>query len=272
MPKIPYKIIISVILALVALIFVFDSYVVVSPGYRGVKIVMGKAEEMPLDDGFHIISPIGTNVVKMSIQTMRLDGKTNTYTKDVQDSEVTYAVSFNLDPQSVARVYSNIGLDYANISLDPIIQSTLKAVIGNWDAVDLVSHRDQVASKILAELQNTLKGSGIHVTQFSLINVDYTKAFQKSVEDKVIAQQKAIEEENRTAQIQQQANQKIIASKAEAESMTIRAKALESNPKLVNWEAVQKWDGHLPVNMYAGNGIPFISVDTKSAQEQQAEK
>jgi prohibitin 2 len=272
MPKIPYKLIIIAVLAIIALVFVFDSYVVVPPGYRGVKIVMGRAEPLPLEDGFHLISPIGTNVVKMGIQSIRYDDKTNTYTKDVQDSDVTYAVTYNLDPQAVSRVYSNVGVDYANILLAPAVSSTLKAIIGNWDAVDLVSHRDQVAAKILAELQETLKTSGIHVTQFNLINVDYTKAFQKSVEDKVIAQQRAIEEENRTAQVQQQANQKIIASKAEAESMTIRAKALESNPKLVNWEAVQKWDGHLPVNMYAGNGIPFISVDTKAAQEQQAEK
>ena len=32
-------------------------------------------------------------------------------------------------------------------------------------------------------------------------------------------------------------------------------------PKLVSWEAVQKWDGKLPVNMYGSAAVPFIDVN-----------
>ena len=85
---------------------------------------------------------------------------------------------------------------------------------------------------------------------------------RRAVEAKMVAQQKAIEEQNRTVQIQQQANQTVITAKAAAESMTIRAQALEQNPKLVEWEAVQKWNGVLPVYSLAG-AVPFINVPTK---------
>jgi hypothetical protein len=41
--------------------------------------------------------------------------------------------------------------------------------------------------------------------------------------------------------------------------MRIKATALERNQKLVEYEAVQKWNGELP--QYVGSGsIPFINI------------
>lgn len=51
----------------------------------------------------------------------------------------------------------------------------------------------------------------------------------------------------------------IVNAKATAESIRIRAQALEQNAKLVEWEAVQKWDGKLPVYQMGG-AMPFIQL------------
>ena len=67
---------------------------------------------------------------------------------------------------------------------------------------------------------------------------------------------------NRTVQIQEEAKQKIISAEAEAKSMAIRANALTQNKALVEYEAVQKWDGKLPEYML-GNSVPFINVGNK---------
>jgi hypothetical protein len=80
------------------------------------------------------------------------------------------------------------------------------------------------------------------------------------VEQKVIAQQKAIEEQNRTKQIEEQARQKVLSAEAEAKSIQIRAQALERNAKLVEWEAVQKWNGVLPQYMLGSGATPFINL------------
>jgi regulator of protease activity HflC (stomatin/prohibitin superfamily) len=77
-------------------------------------------------------------------------------------------------------------------------------------------------------------------------------------------------------QVREQANQKvetakgnaestILNAKAEAESISIRARALEQNAKLVQWEAVQKWNGTLPTYML-GNAVPFIQVPSGQGQ------
>ena len=49
-------------------------------------------------------------------------------------------------------------------------------------------------------------------------------------------------------------------AEAEAKSMTIRANALTKNKALVEYEAVQRWDGKLPQYMM-GNTVPFINLN-----------
>ena len=54
----------------------------------------------------------------------------------------------------------------------------------------------------------------------------------------------------------------MIAAQAEAKSMAIRAQALTQNKSLVEYEAVQKWDGRMPQYMM-GNTVPFINIGSK---------
>ena len=63
-------------------------------------------------------------------------------------------------------------------------------------------------------------------------------------------------------EIEEEAKQKVISAKAEAESMRIRSQALSQNRNLVEYEAVQKWDGNLPQYMM-GNSVPFLNLSPK---------
>ena len=78
----------------------------------------------------------------------------------------------------------------------------------------------------------------------------------------VTAEQEALKAKNKTVQVEEEAKQKVIAAQAEAKSMAIRAQALSQNKSLVQYEAVQKWDGKMPQYML-GNSVPFINVNAK---------
>ncbi|KMN11946.1 transposase [Pseudomonas weihenstephanensis] len=47
---------------------------------------------------------------------------------------------------------------------------------------------------------------------------------------------------------------------AEAESLNIRGEAMRKNPGVVELNAIEKWNGVLPVYMTSGTSTPFISV------------
>jgi len=134
-------------------------------------------------------------------------------------------------------------------------------VVGKWDAVDLIANRDKAGADTFAAMRAKFAERFVEVSRFEITDIAYTHEFENSVEAKVIAQQKAIEEQNRTKQIEEQARQKVLSAEAEAKSMQIRAEALEKNAKLVEWEAVQKWNGVLPQYMLGGGTTPFINLN-----------
>ena len=93
--------------------------------------------------------------------------------------------------------------------------------------------------------------------------MDFDNQFEEAVKFKVIAVEQAKEAQNKTVKVTEEATQKIIAAKAEAESMTIRTQALSKSKTLIEYEAVQKWDGKLPNYMLGSGTMPFINLNGK---------
>ena len=143
----------------------------------------------------------------------------------------------------------------------PYLQDAIKDVVGKWQAQDLVGNRDNARIMILELLKKKINSKYIQNITFQVTNLDYSDNFEKAIENKVIAAQKAQEAVNNTKRIEEEANQKVISAKADAEAMGIKAQALEKNQKLVDYEAVQKWDGKLPTYMLGGNTTPFINLN-----------
>ena len=260
--------------ALVAIIvswwLIAASLQTVENGHRGMKVRFGKVVSEVLPPGLVVMNPFTTHVVQMNVQTNKWEGETSAYTKDVQQAGIKFTVNYNLDPAEVVTVYQTVGVDWAQKLIGQVLFEDIKREIGQHEAVNLVSQRDVAARSIEESVRKILAARNVTVTGFQLTNIDYTHEFEQAVEQKVVAQQKAIEEQNRTVQVQETANQQIVKAKAnaestvlnakaEAESISIRARALEQNAKLVEWEAVQKWNGTLPQYMLGG-ATPFINL------------
>ena len=189
----------------------------------------------------------------------KMTAKTSTYTSDVQTAELEYTFTYDLNPNNVHSLYEQKGLDYESKIIVPILSDVMKDVIGKWQAQDLVSNRDKARLDIVKNLNERLDKRYFQNFTFQFINIDYSDKFEGAIEDKVIAEQKAQEAVNNTRRVTEEANQKVISAKAEAEAMEIKAEALAKNKGLTEYEAVQKWDGHLPQYML-GNSVPMINL------------
>ena len=236
----------------------------IDTGNRGVRVTWGEVDlkSGSLKEGLYFYNPFTSTVVELKTRTLRWSGKTNTYTKDVQQANITFVVNYNLDRDNAHVVFRDVGKDWDKILLPQAVEGVLKQIIGQYDAVDLISRRAEATDKALKAIAASIKDKGIIVTRFEMTDINYLKEFEKSVEDKVIATQKAVEEQNRTKQVEEQAKQKVIAARAEAESIRIRAQALASNAQLVQWQAVEKWDGKMPQIITGSGVLPFINIKT----------
>jgi prohibitin 2 len=233
---------------------------IVDTGQRGIKTRFGEIISESLPEGLYFYNPLTSNIVEIDTRVQRFDGETDTYTRDVQQAAVKYTLNYRLQQNSAHLVYRDIGRDWENKLIPQVVLGTLKEVVGKWDAVDLISNRDKAATTAYDQIRANLAERFVEVSRFEITDIAYTNEFENSVEQKVIAQQKAIEEQNRTKQIEEQARQKVLSAEAEAKSMQIRAEALEQNAKLVEWEAVQKWNGVLPQYMLGSGTMPFINL------------
>ena len=262
-PRIPIRAILTwLLVAIIALVVVSVAgcgIKVVNTGHRGIETNFGRVVSESLPEGIYFFNPITTKMVEMDTRVQRKDGETDTYTRDVQQSVIKYTLNYSLQQDAAHIMYRDVGQDWDDKLVPQVVLGTLKEVVGKWDAVDLIANRDKAGVAAFEAIRKNLGERNVTVSRFEITDIAYTHEFEQSVEQKVIAQQKAIEEQNRTAQIEQQAKQKVISAEAEAESMRIRAKALEQNARLVEWEAVQKWDGHLP-QYQLGGAMPFINL------------
>ncbi len=250
-----------VVLAVAALSVAGCGIKIVDTGHRGIETRFGEVVSESLPEGIYFFNPITSTIVEMDTRLQRIDGDTDTYTRDVQQANIKYTLNYRLQQNAAHIVYRDIGREWESRLIPQVVLGTLKEVVGKWDAVDLISNRDKAAAAALDSIRENLAERNVEVSRFEITDIAYTREFENSVEQKVIAQQKAIEEQNRTKQIEEQARQKVLSAEAEAKSIQIRAQALERNAKLVEWEAVQKWNGILPQYMLGGGAMPFINLN-----------
>jgi len=248
--------------AFLGIVLLFGTFFTVSEGQKALVTTFGKASNTIYSAGIHMKLPLIQHVKRFDVKTIRADYKTQTYTKDIQTATIVVSYSYNLIANDIVETYKEYGNDWQERILYPNLEQAVKAEVGTWNADTMVANRDKVAEDILKSLQERMitHNYPVAITNFQMINIDYSNQFEQAIEKKVIAEQAALEEANRTKQVEQTSKQKVVAAKAEAESMRIRANALAQNPKLVSYEAVQKWDGHLPQIM-AGNGsTPILDL------------
>ena len=254
----------AIAIAILFVIFIVfcNPIAIVGVGQRGVKVTLGKVSPKSYPEGIHFVTPFISKIHVMNVKTQKLSTPTEVYTKDIQQARISYVVNYNLMPQHVHEMYRQVGMNYVDTILIPAIEGNIKDVIGKWNAQDLVANRAIATADILQKLQSQLEKRYINVTSFQIIDINYSEVFERAIESKVTAEQEALKAKNKTVQVEEEAKQKLISAQAEAKSMQIRATALTQNKALVEYEAVQKWDGKLPEYMMGGS-IPFINMPVK---------
>ena len=93
------KIITWAVVAIVAIIIVSVAgcgIKVVDTGQRGVKTRFGEITSTSLPEGLYFFNPITTKIIEIDTRVKRLDGETESYTRDVQQANIKYTLNYRL--------------------------------------------------------------------------------------------------------------------------------------------------------------------------------
>ena len=246
---------------LFAIVFIFESFTIVSPGHVGVQVTLGEVNPNALSEGVHFVNPIST-VRSVDVRLQRAELKNaSAGTKDLQQVHTDIVVNFRLSGSKVPHIYKEFGLDVDSKVLGPAINEAFKAVTAKYNSEELITKRDEVSQAITQHITNKVTQFDIVVTNVSLVNFGFSKNYQDAIEAKVTATQAKLKAEQDLERIKVEAASRIAQAEGEAKAIAIQASAIQSQggQAYVQLQAIEKWDGKLP-NTMLGNSTPFINV------------
>ena len=292
--------------SLLCLVFIaFGVITSVPTGHTGILTTFGKVEDVTLEAGVQFKLP-WQEIVCMDNRTQKGTVEMKGFSKDIQEVSIKYSINYQINKQNAQNIYKSIGIDYYDRVMSPRIQETVKNVIANYDAEQLINSRDTLSGEITSLLKKELSAYNIDVVSTAIEDLDFSDAFTNAVEEKAVAaqallkakteqEQKTMEEEQKAArqQIQAEANATVAKIEAEAdrEVLQIQADAAEYAGQkdaavnealaksltdiLIEYYKIQQWDGKLPETYLGGDGstvLPIIgSLPTEEETTETAE-
>lgn len=232
----------------------------VSPGEIALITRLGKLQENVYTEWLNFKVPLIDRVVRINIQTQKVEATAKAASKDLQNISATIAVNGAVLPSFAKELYRNLGdaTLVADKIINPSIQESVKAATAKYTAEELITKRTAVSQEIRALLVEKLEKRWIQVSDVNIVNFQFSADFDAAIEKKVKAEQEALAEKNKLESVKFQAQQKIEQAKAEAESIRIQAEAIKSQwwAEYVNLKRIEKRDWKLPqTSLGASNGL-----------------
>ncbi|MBI1745548.1 MAG: prohibitin family protein [Acidobacteria bacterium] len=150
-------------------------------------------------------------------------------------------VRYQLDPDRIADLHRRFGVAYVNKIVRPQINSVVRSIVSKYSIVDVYSgKRAQIQSEVTTSLFDDMNRNVIILKEVLLRDVNLTPEFHKAIEQKQIAQQEAQRKQYELERERVEKERKIIEAQGEAESMSLKGKALAQNPALIQYQYVTK--------------------------------
>jgi len=253
---------------LFGLVVAFGSWGTIDAGHVGVVLHMGAVTGEIKPPGLYTKSPWVVTVVEMNTQIQKEQVETEAASKDLQMVKAIVALNLSLNPSSAASIYQSVGTDYLTKVVAPAMQESLKAVMAQYTAEELISKRELVRDGIASLLSAKLSPIGIKCDALNIVNFEFSRAFNDAIEAKVTAEQNALAAKNKLEQIKYEAEQRVVQADGEAKAISIQAAAVQAQggAAYIQLRALEKWDGHLPQIVSSSGAIPFINTAIQPRQ------
>lgn len=224
-----------------------------------------------------------------------LDFPVEIKTGDGQTAQVLANTKFQIPPENVVRIRSEIGNDMEAVIRRVVAhyaRSEPRNLAPNYSATQLYGlGRNDYAMEIYGALQEAFEANGIELVSFEIRDIDFDPLYEETIEQQQIAReqieraqfeaQSAVYEAQRTAELAKgeaqatierakgEAEAQKIEAAAEAEAIKLKGEALNTNPSVLQLEFVQQlssaewmmvpWEnveGFLPLQPQSAPSLP----------------
>lgn len=250
----------------------------VSPGYVGVVVnLFGEdkgADPKELNVGMHWIAPwkkVYTFPIFEQNHIWDGDRSFTFQTGEGLNVNADMGISYHLPADSIHTLFCKYrrGIDeITDIFIRNYARDAINKIASKMSVEELYgTEKEGFVDAVQGLLRRDLGNLGIMVDRLYLIGtLHFPAQVVAALNSKIEATQRAQQRENELREAKAQAEKEIAKAQGLAQSALIKARAeAESNamltnsisPHLIAWQAVQNWDGKLPVVMGADSIIPM---------------
>merc|ERR1719517_381646 len=155
--------------------------------------------------------------------------QTTTGTKDLQTVTIHCRMLFKPEIAGLPTIHKTLGEDYDERVLPSIANEVMKATIAQYNAEQLLTHREHVSREIREAIVTRASQFNILMDDVSITHLTYGKEFAKAIEEKQVAEQEAERQKFVVQKSEQERQATVIRSEGEAEAAQMISDALREH-------------------------------------------
>lgn len=221
------------------------SFHTVQTGEIAVVKHLGKVKEIK-GDGTSYAFWMTNSYQKYDTKVREVTFEDMAYSRDAQQMTLLIKFQYQIIPEKVMDIAKTYGsLDALETRVQAIVIEKTKSALSSYTAMEIIANRS-ILSPMIEEVVKSSVGDEYYtaVKSISIINIDFSDAFENAVEEKMIAEQKQLKAEY-------EAEAKIVTAEATAKANELLETSLTD--KILQEMYINKWDGKLPQAVTDGN-------------------
>jgi regulator of protease activity HflC (stomatin/prohibitin superfamily) len=191
------------------------------------------------------------------------------------------SASWKIDPEYAWWIYDNVSeLDDSNNGRflwleENVIKAKLKSALAltasKYTPIEVYSNkREEIQELTYEKMKKDIQDYHLILEQIDIREVYYNEEYEKAINQKKLEEQKALtlievtkQKEELLKQADIEKNIEITKAEAEAKALQIKGQSISNNPRVVELEWINKWNGELPTYMLGGNQSVLLGMPTK---------
>ena len=221
------------------LVLVPPSFHTIQSGEIAVVKVLGEAKNVRSAGTYFDFWLTNTyDIYDAKVQNMEI--ATQAYSKDAQTMGVNMTVQYKIDTSKAIEIVSQYGsMDILANRIESIATEKAKATLSSYSAMQIIETRSTISPTVEQIIKDAVNDEYcVDIVAVVLTNIDFSDAFEKTVEDKMIAEQEKLKAEYEKETAIVNAEKELEVAKLAAQAIIEQAKAdAQANIEVANAEA-----------------------------------